>query len=191
MVIPEKTFKENLIYDLNLINAGWIDGDEESHRKKTTDIVNHSLKIAIEIKDDTKYKIELPITPGVITGQGYDLTKMNQRFSDHVRSANNKFREYPEYKTILLFRTEFIITDVIRYAIEGLHSYSKPADHLVYIGRKGKYSKHNKEEIGCFLIVNQEGFGYFSNELAKENRSLDKEKIERIFGRKFNDIPIT
>ena len=191
MVISEKTFKENLIYDLNLINAGWIDGDKESDLKKTADIVNHSLKIAIEIKDDTKYKIELPTIPEVIMGQGCDLTKMNQRFSDHIRSANNKFKEYPEYKTILLFRTEFIITDVIRYAIEGLHSYSKPEDHLVYIGRKGKYSKYNKKEIGCFLIVNQEGFGYFSNELAKGSRSLDKEKTEKIFGCKFNDIPAT
>ena len=191
MVISEKTFKENLIYDLNLINAGWIDGDKESNRKKTVDIVNHSLKIAIEIKDDTKYKIELPTTFGVMIGQGYDLTKMNQRFGDHIRSANNKFKEYPGYKTILLFRTEFIITDVIRYAIEGLHSYSKQADRLVYIGRKGKYSKHNKEKIGCFIVVNQEGFGYFSNDLAEENRFLDKGKIERIFGRKFNDIQAT
>lgn len=189
-MISEEAFKENLIYNLNSVNMGWIDGDKESDRKKTVDIVNHSLKIAIEIKDDTKYKIELSTTPGVMIDRGYDLTKMNQRFSDHVRSANNKFKEYPGYKTIFFFRTELIITDIVRYAIEGLHSYSKPTDHLVYSGRKGKYSKHNKKEIGCFLIVNQGGFGYFPNELTRQDRSLDKEKIEKIFGRKFNDISI-
>jgi len=152
-------------------------------------VVNHTLKIAIEIKDDTKYKIETPKTSGVMVTQSEDLTKMNQRFSDHVRSANNKFKEYPGYKTILLFRTEFLITDVIRYAIEGLHSYSKPKDRLVYIGRKGKYSKYNRQEIGCFIVVNQ-GTHYFPNDVfAKQSRLLNKKKVEGIFGQNFKDIP--
>ncbi len=151
--------------------------------------MNHSLKIAIEIKDDTKYKIELPTSSGVMVPQGYDLTKMNQRLSDHVRSTNNKFKEYPRYKTILLLRTKFVITDVIRYAIEGLHSYSISADRrLAYIGRKGKYSKYNKKEIGCFLIVNREGFGYFPNEIAKQGRCIGRKELEKIFGHKINKI---
>ena len=121
-MISEEIYKKNLIQSLKSINRDWIDGDKELDRKKTVDVVNHTLKIAIEIKDDTKYKTEMPKTSGVMVTQSEDLTKMNQRFSDHIRSANNKFKEYTGYKTILLFRTEFLITDIIRYSIEGLHS---------------------------------------------------------------------
>lgn len=189
-MISEEQFKENLIYNLNRIRLGWIDGDKQNHNNKTADIVNHRAKIAIEIKDDTKYKTELPTVPGVIIGQGCDLTKMNQRYSDHVKSANNKFKQYPSYKTILIFRTEFIITDIIRYAIEGLHSYQISGNGLVYIGRRGKYSHFSKNEIGCFLIINGSDFGYFPNQLAKENRIISKDEAETIFGHKFNDISI-
>ncbi len=187
-MIPEEIFKQNLIQSLKSINVGWIDGDKESNRKKKADIVNHSLRIAIEIKDDTKYRIELPTTPGVMVGGSHNLKKMNQRFSDHIRSANKKFKEYPGYKTVLLFRTEFLIIDIIRYSIEGLHSYSKPEDRLVYIGRKGKYSEYNRQEIGCFVVINQEAH-YFPNVLAKQNRLFNKEDVQKIFGHSFKDVP--
>lgn len=187
-MIPEEIYKENLIQSLKLNDANWIDGDKELNERKTVDIVNHILKIAIEIKDDTKYKTETPKISGVMVTQGGDLTKMNQRFNDHIRSANKKFKEYPGYKTILLFRTEFLITTIIRYAVEGLHSYSRPKDRLVYIGRKGKYSKYIRQEIGCFIVINQEAH-YFSNVLAKQSRLLRKKEVEKIFGQSFKNVP--
>ena len=187
-MISDEVFKQNLIQSLKSINMDWIDGDKESNRKKKADIVNHSLRIAIEIKDDTKYKTETPKISGVMVTHSEDLTKMNQRFNDHIRSANKKFKEYPGCKTILLFRTDFLITDIIRYAVEGLHSYSKPKDHLVYIGRKGKYSKYNRQEIGCFIVINQEAH-YFPNVLARQSRLLSKEEVEKIFGQNFKDVP--
>ena len=186
-MIPEEIYKENLIQSLKSINSDWIDGDKESDKNKTADIVNHSFKIAIEIKDDTKYKTKIPKISGIMVTQSEDLTKMNQRFADHVRSANNKFKEYPEYKTIFLLRTEFFIIDVIRYAIEGLHSYSKPKDCLMYIGRTGKYSKYNRQEIGCFIVVNRE-LHYFPNIFAKQSRLLNKEEVEKIFSQNFKDV---
>ena len=187
-MIPEEIYKETLIQALKSIDNDWVDGDKELGRKKTVDIVNHTLKIAIEVKDDTKYKTIVPPRSGVMVTQSVDLTKMNQRFGDHVRSANNKFKEYQGYKTILLFRTEFLTTDVIRYAVEGLHSYSKPKDCLVYIGRRGKYSKHNRQTIGCFVVINQEAH-YFPNVFAEENRLLNKKEVEKIFGQSFKDVP--
>lgn len=184
-MIPEKIYKQNLIQSLNSIGVGWIDGDKEIN-KKNADMVNHALKIAIEIKDDTIYKLETP-PPGIMINQGYDLKKMNQRFADHIRSANNKFKEYPNYKTIFLLRTEFPIMRVVRYVIEGLDSYVKNSDgHLVYAGKVGKYSKYNKQEIGCFLVIENDGY-YFPNVFARPNRTLTKEEVRKIFGYAFKD----
>ncbi|MFH1129440.1 MAG: hypothetical protein V1686_01770 [Patescibacteria group bacterium] len=186
---PEKKFKEELIKDLNLLNSNWIDGDEESGSKKKADIVNHSLKIAIEIKDDTNYRIAFATEPGVMTGQGIDMEKMNQRFSDHIKSADNKFKEYSDYKTILILRTEFLLEKIIGYAIEGCHSYLLQDRKLIYAGRRKKYSKYCGREIGCFLIfINREKY-YLSNNLAKDNRIVLKNDAESILGLALNDVP--
>jgi hypothetical protein len=183
----EENFKKQLIESLNLINLNWIDGDKMGGSEKKADIINHSLKVVIEVKDDTNYKLELATEPGVMIGQSIDVKKMNQRFADHVKSANNKFKEYSHYKTIFILRSEFPLEKLIRYAIDGCHSYLVPGK--IYIGRKGKYSKYIKREIGCFLIfINKQRY-YFPNDLAKKDRVVSKKEVEKIFGYTFNDVP--
>jgi hypothetical protein len=187
-MIEEKEFKKELINRLNTINPGWIDGDRDNTQNKKVDIVNHSLKIAIEIKDDTRYKIEIP-TSGVMVSGGEDLDKMNKRFTDHLRSANNKFKEYSDYKTILLIRTEFQIVDIIRYSIDGLHQYgiNSQSKSLVYKGRKSKYSEFIRKEIGCYLIVNRD-FYFVPNKFARNNRIFNKKELEEILGLGVKDV---
>lgn len=175
IMVDEKIFKKNFLEILNNSNPGWIDGDKEPHNTQKADIINHQLKIAIEIKDDSKYRI----TPN--EENTIDLNLMNQRYSDHVKSANNKFRNYPEYKTMVLFRIEYIPI-AVKNAIEG----------LVQIGsfgtrRIGKYSKFAKEEVGGFLLINNllvDGNyrHYFANYLAKPERILNRKDLEILTG---------
>ena len=189
-MILEKQFKEKLLSQLNTINSNWIDGDSEQRNGSKVDLVNHRLKIVIELKDDTKHKINLPNKPGVFVENDQDLTVMNARLNDDIRSANKKFKNYPDYKTILLFRTEFFIADVFRYALEGLHTYSLPRDKdekLKYVGRKTKYSPFIRKEIGCFIVWTDDRY-YISNELARPQRVLEKEEIEKLFNLKFKNV---
>jgi hypothetical protein len=184
IMILEKDFKKKLISRLNLINPGWEDGDLNNQRQKKADIVNNQLKIAIEIKDDTKHKINFSEKSGEIVTNSQNLEIMNARLNDAVRSANRKFKFYPNYRTILLFRTEFSIVDVFCYALVGLHSYSLPQDgneKLKYVGRKTKYSQYNRKETGCFVIW-IDNIYYCPNVLANKERIIEKIQIEKIFG---------
>ena len=169
-MIEEPKFKKKFLETLNQRSKGWIDGDKETGKGKKVDILNHNLKIAIEIKDDTKYKI---IADGVVRTN--DLVLMNQRFSDHIKSANNKFKLYPDYKSVILFRTEHI-SGPVKYAIEGLDQYNKVGENLVHIGKVGKYSKFAKNEVGGFLILNYK-VAYFTNYHSKPERVISKEDL--------------
>ncbi len=100
--------RERIAYWIELLNkccSGWIEGDEENKSLKTVDIVNHDLKIAIELKreglpllEDRKHK------PGALSN----------RFYKYFTEGNNKFVFYPEYKTILLIelRSRISLKDV-------------------------------------------------------------------------------
>jgi len=187
-MISESEFKKRLLKKLNAINHGWINGDTESIVGKKADVVNHSLKTVIEIKDDTKYKIE--ISPlGMMTSGKEDLTKMNERFSDDIKSSNKKFSSYPGYKTALLIRTSFPILDVIRYAIEGpkvLHINNETLQ-ATHVSRQRKYSDYVFKHIGCFLIFNNKGY-YFSNSHAEPQCILKRDRVEKIFGINFEEV---
>jgi hypothetical protein len=151
--------------------------------------VNNQLKIAIEIKDDTKHKINFSEKSGEIVTNSQNLETMNARLNDAVRSANRKFKFYPNHRTVLLFRTEFSIVDVFCYALKGLHSYSLTQDEnkkLKYVGRKTKYSQYNQKEIGCFVIWVDNVY-YFPNVLANKERIMEKIQIEKIFGLEFKN----
>ena len=122
----EYEYKKRLLELLNKYKSGWIDGDAENQHEQTADLVNNSLKIVIEIKDDTKYKyVPPPPTGEMIVRTMYLPTKQNQLKKD-AREANRKFRNYKNYKTILLIRTELIYkNELIAYLINGLIRYTK------------------------------------------------------------------
>ena len=187
-MISEEEFKNRLIEKLNQTNDGWVDGDKERREGKKVDIVHHNLKIAIEVKDDTKNKRIYP-TSGQIITQSKNLTLMNAQWSDDIKSANEKFQNYRSYKTILLIRTDFDFSDVIRYAIEGpkvLHD--KNTSQVINTTRPRKYSDYVFKNIGCFLIFNKSGVGYFLNELSDVSRRIEKTEVEKIFQMKFKEI---
>jgi len=187
-VISESEFKKRLLKKLNAINHGWIDGDREKTTSQKADMVNHPLKIAIEIKDDTKYKIEIP-SHGTMISSGEDLTEMNKRFGDDIRSANRKLLSYPGYKTVLIIRTSLPIADVIRYAIEGpksLHINNETLQ-VEYVSRQRKYSDYVFKHIGCFLIFNNKGY-YFSDSRAESECKFKRDEVEKIFGINFEEV---
>jgi len=188
-MISEEEFKNRLIKTLNQINDGWIDGDNEKRMGKKVDIVNHNLKIAIEIKDDTKNKTVVPPSGQIIT-QSTNLTLMNKQLSDDIKSANKKFQNYDNYKTILLIRTDFDFSDIIRYAIEGpkvLH-INKNTSQVINLTRQRKYSDYVFKNIGCFLIFSKSGVGYFLNKLSDASRQIEKLELEKIFQMEFKEI---
>ncbi len=167
-MISEYEYKIDLILRLNQQGSGWIDGDVESNHKNKADVVNHVLKIAIEIKDES--------------GSPDGLKKTNQQYGDHLRSANKKFKEYPKYKTILLIRGNAdTIPGIVYYAIEGIDSYSKIGNQLIYSGTKNKYSPYIRKEIGCFLIL-ADKYYYFPNKHALPQRIINKQEVENILG---------
>lgn len=197
-MLSEKKLKENLINGLNKINQDWIDGDTENSFQKTADIVNHLLKVAIEIKDDTKS--QPPQKVGSSYSGSYDAKKLNKRFFNYIKNANKKFREYQQYKTSLLIRTNLPMTAMVRNSIEGIHTFERfstgkkivplnaknfiISQRLTYSGRK---DKHNRSEVGCFLVFNIDGYSYFPNEFATNIRKMDKAGIEFLFGFNFCD----
>ena len=165
---PQDQFKEKLIIKLKRHHPDWKDGDVGGR----VDVVNHSLKVAIEIKDEP--------------GGGPDMEKKtNRQYGDHLRSAYRKFIEYPGYKTALLIRGALAtIPGIVKYNIEGIVVYGS---HNVFLGRKNKYSPYIKKEIGCFLVF-ADNFYYFPNTYAETVRIIKKEGIEDIFGFKFQDV---
>ncbi len=178
-MIEESIFKNNFIEILNKINTGWVDGDKEPGNHKKVDIINHQLKIAIEVKDDNTI---FPKGTSIISAKA-----SNERNSDQVRSANNKFKEYPGYRTICLFRTEFMAAG-IKYHIEGMDQYTKIDGKLTYIGKTGKYSKFAKNEVGGYLILKDNGIYFFVNYLAKPERIITKKEVASLTGWILEDI---
>ncbi len=174
-MIPEQDYKERFIKILNSREVGWIDGDRELVIGKRVDVINHKLKIAIEIKDDTNYKV-------IPDGQAHtqDLSLMNKRLADQVRSANNKFKSYSAYRTILLLRSEYI-PDTLHYALEGLDQFRLSNEQRVYVGKVGKYTEFAKNEVGGFLIVTHRII-YSANYLAKKHRVVPFEEVEKLTG---------
>lgn len=186
MILSEDKYKEKLLKKLNKQNSGWVDGDKKGDpNKKTADLVNPDLKIAIEIKDDTKYKSIKPPTSGVVSDE-YDLDKMNKRMSDHLKSANNKFKEYPNHKTILILRTNLDLPVVIRYSFDGLHTYTKnKSKNLKHIGRKSKYSIYAKKHVGGIIIASR-NYNFFENSYASKERLVKIEEVGDVLGEKIN-----
>lgn len=192
-MLDEDTFKHNLLREFNCLNYDWIDGDTEDQNSKTADIVNHSFRVAIEIKDD---HITLPVslpTKGYPSGTSYDARKLNKRFTDDMKDANRKFREYEGYKTGLLFRTHLPFAVLVKHSVEGLYTFHRTSTNnpspmmeywfisegLSYLGRN---NVRKALEIGCFLVLNDDGYHYFENKYACQNRILTRREVENLTG---------
>jgi len=180
--LDEKKFKENFINRLNDINPGWRDGDKDNFTGKKADIVNDKLKIVIEIKDDTKYKMIIPSTSEII-GNLTKLNNKNRQFKDDIKNANEKFLNYDGYKSIVLLRTEMSNRngDVIEYTISGPKIISgggvyRPSTFF------GEHDESTKE-VGVILFWGSRIFyRENTNPNVVKNRIIRKQELERIMG---------
>ncbi len=185
-MISEKEFKEKLITKLNFINSGWRDGDLDLFLGPKSDIINDQLKVAIEIKDDTKFNRRMPTTSGEIVLNGTNLSEKNRQFKDDIKSANKKFKSYIGYKTILLLRTEMIdfFSDIVNYTIDGPRSFAKINGELVCAGRPSTFwSGHDKStaEVGGILFWgNRCTYRINENPNINKKRIIDKIDLEKM-----------
>jgi hypothetical protein len=190
--MTEKELKKYLIDKLNNTKSGWTDGDKENPAIKTADLVNNKLKIAIEIKEDTVYKRILPPLNGEIIEESLDLNNLSERLKADARDANKKFRNYPDYKTILMIKTELVDgpSGVIGYIFAGLQRFSKPkGEKTREIGRKNEFLSFTEtKEIGSYLLFNGDNLYYIKNENVIPQRLISKEELEGIFSKKIKEI---
>lgn len=187
----EAEYKKKLINKLNRIKPGWTDGDKDNNSNKTADLVNSSLKIAIEIKDDTKYKYEEPPLSGETIVKTLKLDDKSKQFKGDARDTNKKFRNYQNYKTILLFRTQLAKEPrgVIGYIFSGLQRFIRIGNRHAEIGRWNKYlSESSTTEIGGYLFFSGDDYCYFKNPNANKIRCLEKDEVEKIFAEKIEDL---
>jgi hypothetical protein len=156
----EEKFKKDLINCLNnnLFN-GWEDGDKMNKEGKKVDIVNTKYKIAIEIKDQLLPKTSLPSKSSPVVFSSYNPEKFQQILLDDIKDASQKFKNYSDYQTILLWRMNFVgqLKEIKSLITKGYDLYIfDPIQGKVYYGGK-KISKYRNlssliKEIGLFYI---------------------------------------
>jgi len=193
-MINEQIFKQKLIDRFNKNVAGWIDGDFDLPNKKTPDILNHSMKVAIEIKDDTKYKFDIPEN-GKIVCKTTNLSEKNRQFKNDLKEANKKFLNYPNYKSVLILRTEVVnfTGSIAEFIINGPTTYKKNNGKLLCVGHPSTFwGNHDQstKEVGVILFVGKNEYFYRQNinPNINNNRIIKKIELENIFGHNIEDL---
>jgi hypothetical protein len=155
----EEKFKKDLIDCLNnKLLKGWKDGDKMNIKGKKVDIVNTKYKIAIEIKDQLLPKTSLPSKSTPVVFSGYDSKKLQQTLLDDIKDASQKFKNYSDYQTILLWRMNFVgrpeeIESLITKGYD-LYVFGSVQGRIYYGGKRiSKYRNLSSliKEIGLFL----------------------------------------
>jgi len=183
MQISEKQFKENLIRHLNKHNSGWIDGDDKEkglENKKTADVVNHKLKICIEIKDDGKFS-----EPTTSSWSGeFEIGQMNRQLRNWLKDSSKKFENYKEYRSLTLINTnktdwpkELLISAI--YGKEDLqkkNGYEFPSS--VFINKD-----QSTENVGGIIFHGRMRSIFFenTNSNVSRQRKIPEKWIEEIF----------
>jgi len=181
----EPQFKIDLLQVLNSHNLGWVDGDREPGNQPKADLLNKELRVAIEIKDNKKYKLELPKTEGIIVSSGGSLKGMNETLSNCLVSAFRKFKGYPDFRTILLIRSEFFPAGILARAIMGIYNYQFDSmGRVSSVYRTGKYSPYIRKFIGGFCLAIESKYYYWENYDGDEKRIVSQNDIEKILGTK-------
>jgi len=189
MLVNEKKFKEDLINCLNnKLFKGWEDGDKMNKKGKKVDIVNTQYKIAIEIKDQLSPKTSLPSKPTLVASGSYDDPKhLQQILLDDIKEAFQKFKNYPNYQTILLWRMNFVssqeeIKSLITNGYDSFEFYPE-LGRIYYTGKKlSKYRNLSSmmKEIGLFYISNSWHPYHWPNSKAYHCRKLRPEIKEKL-----------
>jgi len=184
----EEKFKKDLINCLNnKLFKGWGDGDKMNKKDKKVDIVNTKYKIAIEIKDQLSPKTSLPSKSTPVVSSSYDPKKLQQILLDDIRETFQKFKNYPNYQTILLWRMNFVgsqeeIKSLIIKDYDSFEFYPELGS-IYYTGKKlSKYRNLSSmmKEIGLFYISNSWYQYHWPNSKAYHCRKLRPEIKEKL-----------
>lgn len=148
---------------LSLINAnisGWVDDDQVGRSdSKTADLVNRKEKFAIELKRGM----------GVAEG---DHRALFNRIGRHIVEADEKFANYPDFKTVLVFELDTNVPMLYHSLI------------VSFLHRR----KNSARRIGGFLLMpNLHELKilsfYFENETASRDYVPAKERLEVFLNR--------
>jgi len=175
-MLKESEFKNKLINKLNSFYDGWRDGDLDTTQGMKVDIINDNLKIAIEIKDDTKYRFG--------DSASTNLHIKGRQFKDDVKQGDKKFINYPDYQTLLIIRTD-IDKKVIEYVLGGCHAFGSINGQQQYTGRPSTFwgcHDNSINEVGALLFWGKKSL-YFrpnDNPNANKNRVITLEHIKNI-----------
>lgn len=167
----EDKIKDKWLKKLKLINSNWKDGDLDN-QNKTADLVNDKLKLAIELKNDTVFKLKLNVV------NEFSLITLSNRYRGYGKDANHKFSFYADYKTILLIESR-IYQGLLQSVFNGIQ--------VVNLNTRKSFLKNKNlwesyPQIGCYLIRSDiedtifEDY-YFQNPVADKQRILEKEEV--------------
>lgn len=178
--IEEQQHVNKWIERLNRFNDGWVDGDK-LNTGKTADIINNDLKIAIELKREKGESLD---------NENKNLEKLSNRLEEYFKLSNEKFANYPEFKTLLLIELKTPIDTAI-LAIKGILSLHLDNGKLV-----GKSIRNNRLYIktnnmgGLILwpapgnLLSRECI-YYINPNSSIERQLSLMEVENIFDNTF------
>lgn len=155
---------------LERLSSRWIDGDVlTSHlQDKTADLVNTELKVCFELKQDQTYS---PPTPS--TGQVNNLDTLSNRLKGYAQSANKKFRNYSNFKTVLIIETQ-LRKNIIEHLIANLTQVTITNGQIT-VRRRNIYFSRDTKEIGGYLFCSwaENKRYYVINPFGAENHTLE------------------
>lgn len=169
----ESYFKSETIALLNQITKGWEDGDLQNTKDKTVDLVNNSLKIAIEISDVFRKD-----------NSNSSFKQIREQFKRAARHANGKFKNYPRFKTISLIRTNLPdCKDLIEYIFVGVIDAKRIKDGYAKITWKDKFLSPKFTSIGCYIFYDINGkrpWFFLNNQISIRQRMITINDVKKI-----------
>lgn len=174
------------ISKLNVNNHGWVNGDLESRTERTADMVNHSIKYAVELKREKGESVD---------NKDGNLVTISNRIESYFTDTNKKFINYPKYKTILII--ELKSTDSGAFsAMGGIGQLHFAEGQLVASSIKNKKLFSKTENIGCIIFWPAQGGSmlngkrYFDNPFSKPEHKVTKSEAENIIGNSLEFIEL-
>lgn len=184
--ISEKQFKENLIKNLNHYHCGWVSGDDEKKYEsgdndKKADVVNHELKVAIEIKDDENF-----IDNGNKYWSGeFKIKNLSRHLRADIKDASNKFENYQGYKSLVLIRTDKVDWPwaLLESAVFGKQDLQKQYDGLEWPSSLFNDTRQNTKNVGGVLFWGRTRSYFIKNNNinVSESRVITYKWVKEVF----------
>ena len=154
------------------------DNDDSFKKLKSADLVNHSEKLAIEIKDDFGEAVpdlspEYPIYTGIRS-----TAKLSDRYKHDIENAHHKFKNYTDYETAVIIRFKDFTFGSIYYILGG----------LVRLTPRGRIPNtdinisRNCSNCSLFVFLNtlDDKIEYYRNPLSSRKRDRIIEIIKKL-----------